>query len=116
MPVFSGSFTTTNLAEILRMLVNAKQSGYLNIRYHDLDGFLAVENGVILNAKTGPYTAMHALFQFVAWREAEFDFQEKPISPEMPRDLAVYDPQVLITGVATKVEELATVPVPHAVP
>jgi hypothetical protein len=109
MPLLSGSFTTTNLAEILRQLVNAKQTGYLNIRYHDIEGFLAVENGVILNAKTGPYTAMHALFQFVTWREADFDFQEKAIERGLERDLAVYDPQVLISGVATKVGELAAI-------
>jgi len=89
------------------MLVNTKQSGHLNMKYKEMEGFLAVENGVIINAKTGPYTALHALFQFVVWREADFDFQEKPIANDLPRDLSVYDSQVLITGVATKVDELA---------
>jgi hypothetical protein len=107
MPVFSGSFATASFAEILRMLVNTKQSGYLNIRYKDLEGFLAVENGVIINAKTGSYTGLHALFQFVVWREADFEFQEKPVAKDLLRDLSVYEPQVLITGVATKVDELA---------
>ena len=72
-----------------------------------MEGFLAVENGIILHAQTGTYLGLHALFQFVVWREAEFDFQEKPIEAGLPRDLSVYDPQTLITGVATKVDELA---------
>jgi len=107
MPVFSGSFATASLAEVLRMIVNTKQSGYLNIRGKDQEGFLAVENGVIVHAQTGTYLGLHALFQFVVWREAEFDFQEKPIEVDLMRDLSVYDPQTLITGVATKVDELA---------
>jgi len=107
MPVFSGSFATASLAEVLRMLVNTKQSGYLNIRYKDQEGFLVVENGILIYAKTGAYAGLHALFQFVVWREAEFDFQEKSLETGLSRELSVYDPQVLVTGVATKVDELA---------
>ena len=70
------------------------------------EGFLAVENGVIVNAKIGVYTALHALFQFVGWREAKFDFHERPMPVDLSRDLAVYDAEVLITGVAFKVEEM----------
>jgi len=107
MAVFSGNFTTASLAEVLRMLVNTKQSGYLNIRRGDLEGFLAIEKGIILYAKTGSHIALHALFQFIVWRDAEFNFQEKPVESDLPRDLSVYDPQVLIAGVVVKVDELA---------
>ena len=37
--------------------------------------------------------------------EAQHALQEGSIPPDAPRDLAVYDPQVLITGVAFKVDE-----------
>lgn len=107
MPVFSGTFSTASLAEVLRMLVNTKQTGYLKIRHDDREGFLAVEDGIIVNAKTGSHMALHALFQFVIWREAQFEFQEQPLAPDLSRDLSVYDAQVLIAGVATKVDELA---------
>jgi len=107
MSVTSGNIRTSSLAETLRLLVNGNQTGYLKIREGDSEGFLAVENGIIVNAKTGPMMALHALFQFVGWREATFDFHERPMPVELSRDLAVYEPQVLIEGVAFKEDELA---------
>jgi hypothetical protein len=90
----------------MRALVNTKQTGYLKLRNGELEGFIAVENGTIVNARMGPYTALHALFQFVGWHEARMEFHERPMAEELGRDLAVYDPQVLISGVTAKVEEL----------
>jgi len=107
MPVSSGTFNTSSLTEILRMLVNSNQTGYLRIKEGEREGFLSVENGVIVNARIGSTIALHALFQFVAWRTASFDFHERPLPPDQTRDLAVYDPEVLITGIAFKEEELA---------
>jgi hypothetical protein len=107
MPVFSGSFSTASLAEVLRMLINTKQTGCLTMKQGEHEGMLAVENGIIINAKTGGYTGLHALFQFVVWREAQFEFGERPVPADLTRDLSVYDPQVLIAGVVIKVDELA---------
>jgi len=106
MPLLSGTFATSNLTEILRVIVNAKQTGYLKMKEGEQEGYLAVENGIILHARAGSDTGLHALFQFVGWREARFDFHERPMAADLSRDLAVYDPQVLITGVAFKVDEL----------
>ena len=92
--------------EFLRVIVNAKQTGYLKIKEGEQEGCLAVENGIILHARAGSDTGLPALFQFVGWREARFDFHERPMPADLSRDLAVYDPQVLIAGVAFKVEEL----------
>ena len=105
MPPLSGTFSTSNLTEILRVIVNAKQTGYLKMVEGEQEGCLAVENGIILHARAGSDTGLHALFQFVGWREARFDFHERPMPADLPRDLAVYDPQVLLTGVAYKVDE-----------
>jgi len=88
------------------MLVNGSQTGYLKIKEGEKEGFLALENGTIINARIGNIVALHALFQFVAWREATFDFHERPLPADLSRDLAVYEPQVLIEGVAFKEEEL----------
>ena len=106
MPVSTGSLHASSLTEILRALVNAKQTGYLKIKEGEQEGFLALENGTIINAAAGSSVALQALFQFVGWREARFDFQPRSIPADMARDLAVYDPQVLIDGVAFKEEEL----------
>jgi hypothetical protein len=106
MPQLSETFATSNLTEILRVIVNAKQTGYLKIKEGQQEGCLAVENGIILHARAGSDTGLHALFQFVGWREAHFEFHERPMPADLSRDLAVYDPQVLITGVAFKVDEL----------
>ncbi|MCE0484662.1 MAG: DUF4388 domain-containing protein [Methylacidiphilales bacterium] len=106
MLVTSGSLSGTNLAEILRCLVNSKQTGYLKITEGEEEGCVAVENGVILNARTGTYTGLHALFQFVGWRDARIEFREAAVEADAMRDLAVYDPDVLITGVAHKEYEL----------
>jgi len=106
MPLLSGTFGTSNLTEILRIIVDAKQTGYLKMKEGGQEGCLAVENGVILQARAGSDTGLHALFQFVGWREARFDFHERPMPADLSHDLAVYDPEVLITGVAFKVDEL----------
>jgi len=90
----------------LRVVVDAKQTGYLKMKEGGQEGWLAVENGVILQARAGSDTGLHALFQFVGWRQARFDFHERPMPADLSRDLAVYDPEVLITGVAFKVDEL----------
>ncbi len=87
------------------MLINSKQSGYLQIKEGDQEGFIAVENGQIVDAKTGPYLALHALFEFVGWHHARFNFEEGPIPADSTRDLQAYEPQVLIVGVAAKGEE-----------
>ncbi len=89
------------------MLVNGSQTGFLKIREGEQEGFLALENGVIVNAKIGAIVALHALFQFVGWRDATFDFHERPLPADLSRDLAVYEPQVLIEGVAFKEDELS---------
>jgi hypothetical protein len=106
MALLSGTFATSNLAEILRNIVKTKQTGYLKIKEGEQEGYLAVEDGIILHARAGSETGLHPLFQFVGWREARFDFHERPMPADLPRDLAVYDPEVLITGVAFKVDEL----------
>ena len=106
MPPLSGTFGTSTLTQILRIIVDAKQTGYLNMREAGQEGCLAVENGIILQARAGSDTGLHALFQFVGWRGARFDFHERPMPADLSRDLAVYDPGVLITGVAFKVDEL----------
>jgi hypothetical protein len=106
MPLLSGTFGTSTLTEILRIIVDGKQTGYLKIKEGGQEGCLAVENGIILQARAGADTGLHALFQFVGWREARFDFHERPMPEDLSRDLAVYAPEVLITGVAFKVDEL----------
>jgi hypothetical protein len=106
MPLLSGTFATSNLTEILKIIVKGRQTGYLKMKEGDLEGCLAVENGIILHARAGFYTGLHALFQFVAWRGALYEFHERPMPGDLLRDLAVYDPEVLITGVAFKVDEL----------
>ncbi len=106
MPSPSGAESLpTTLIDILRTIVEVRRTGYLKIKEGDREGCLSVENGVILSARAGTATGLPALFQFVAWREAKFDFQERPLRMDTARDLAVYDPHVLLTGVAFKVEE-----------
>jgi hypothetical protein len=103
----SGSIASSTLTEILRGVINAKQTGYLKVKEGEEEGCLSIENGVLLNARAGTRTGLPALFQFVAWRGAKYDFVEKALPAEVSRDLAVYDPEVLLTGVAFKVDELA---------
>jgi hypothetical protein len=95
------------MSEVIRKLVKTKQTGYLKIREGDQEGFLAIENGVIIHARTGACVALQALFQFVGWQAGAFDFHERPLPVDLSRDLAVYDPRVLIEGVAFKEQELA---------
>jgi hypothetical protein len=102
----SGAFPTSNLTEILRRTVETKQTGYLKIKAGAQEGCISIENGIILSARAGNDTGLHALFQFVGWRDAKLEFQERAVRGDLLRDLAVYDPQVLITGVAFKVDEL----------
>jgi len=107
MPQLSGTFATTNLAEILKVVVSVKQTGCLKMKEGEREGCLWAENGIILHARAGSATGLPALFQFVGWREAQYEFLERPVPADLVRDLAVYDSQVLITGVAFKEDELA---------
>ncbi len=102
----SPAAAASSLTEILKTIIEVKQTGYLKIKDGNNDGCLAVENGVLLSARAGSASGLPALFQFVGWREAKFDFQERPVKPDTARDLAVYDPQVLLTGVTFKVDEM----------
>ena len=85
------------------MLVQAKQTGILVLQHDEAEGFVSMENGMILNAKAGADSGMRALFEFVGWPEARFEFRQQALAPDLKRDLAVYDPDVLIAGVAEKV-------------
>jgi len=105
MPFPSGTFATSTLTDILRIIVDAKHTGCLKLKDAQQEGCLAIENGIILHACAGTSTGLPALFQFVGWREAKFEFLERPMPADLVRDLAVYDPEVLITGVAFKVDE-----------
>jgi hypothetical protein len=106
--------SSPHLTDILKTIVEVKQTGYLKLADGNNEGCLAVENGVMLCARAGSATGLPALFQFVSWREAKIEFQEKPIRVDTARDLAVYDPHVLLDGVLFKVEEqnllLAAIP------
>jgi hypothetical protein len=106
MPLPTGTFASSNLTEVLRVIVNAKQTGYLKITEGDQEGCVTIENGIILHARAGSSKGLTALFQFVGWREGRYEFQERLLPGDVSRDLAVYDPEVLITGVAFKVDEL----------
>jgi hypothetical protein len=108
-PAFSGTFAATSLAEVLKMLVQAKQTGNLLIDNDGIKGAVALENGLIINARADECVGMHALFQFVAWHGAHFEFHEQPLAPDLTRDLSVYDPGVLITGVAAKTDACAEI-------
>lgn len=107
MPAFAGNLNTISLAEVLRLLVATKQTGLLKLTMGSEQGHLALENGQILHAIAGPLVGAPALYQFIVWRDANFEFAEQPIPPAAPRDLAAYDPQTLIDGVAKKIDELA---------
>jgi hypothetical protein len=105
MSLSSETFESSNFTEILRRTVETKQTGCLKVKEGLQEGCIAIENGTILHARAGNDTGLHALFQFVGWREAKFEFQERAIRTDLSRDLAVYDPQVLITGIVFKTEE-----------
>jgi hypothetical protein len=113
-PSLDAAPSSSPLTDILKAIIEVRQTGYLKIKDGDNEGCLTVENGVILHARAGSETGLPALFQFVGWRYAKFDFQERPVKADGARDLAVYDPQVLLTGVAFKVDEqnllLAAIP------
>lgn len=107
MPEFAGSFTTINLAEVMRMLSGTHQSGVLHLSMGTDNGTLSMENGTFLNAATGALTGAPALYQFILWREGDFRFDESDIPPEASRELAEFDTHTLIDGVARKIDELA---------
>jgi hypothetical protein len=99
------SVTTSNLVDILRSVVETKQTGYVKLTDGAQEGCVAVENGNILHAKTGSARGLPALFQFVSWRDARIDFHERPMPTDLVRDLASYESHVLLSGIAFKVDE-----------
>lgn len=107
MPEFAGNFKTVNLAEVLRMLTMTRQTGILRLTMGLEQGFLGLDQGLIVSAVTGNTVGPQALYQFILWREADFIFKEQPLDASVSRELASYDPTILIDGVAKKIDELA---------
>ena len=86
--------------------MRSSKTGHLTIRQGSEEGVCDPgERNDRECQKPPPRPAWAALFHFVAWHEAKFNFKEGPIGSDYARDLAVYDPQVLITGVALKLDE-----------
>jgi hypothetical protein len=105
MPLPTATCATSNLTDILRSVVDAKQTGYLKLKDTTQEGCIAIENGNILHAKTGTSRGLPALFQFVGWRDAKVEFHERPMPPDLVRDLAAYESHLLLTGIAFKIDE-----------
>ena len=101
-PATAVTFATSNLAEILRMLVQAKQTGTLTLHNDAQQGSVALENGMILSARTENESGMTALFHLVSWPDPHFEFKEQPLAAGVSRDLADYEAEVLLKGLEKK--------------
>lgn len=107
MPQFAGNINKVGLAEVLRLLTGTKQTGQLVLKQGPDDGAIAMDQGILVHAETGPDNGMPAIFQIILWRDARFEFVEAPLEAKKSRELAGFETKVIIDGIARKIDELA---------
>lgn len=72
-----GSLESINLADIMQLVSNSRQSGKFVLRKSDgTEGYIIVDYGEIIHAEVGNYIGEDAVFTLISWGKGDFEFQE----------------------------------------
>lgn len=72
-----GSLESINLADIMQLVSNSRQSGKFELSKDDNQkGYIVVKNGEIIHAEMDNFTGTDALFTLFSWGQGEFVFKE----------------------------------------
>jgi hypothetical protein len=72
-----GSLTSINLADIIQLVSNSKQTGrFILTRTNGQQGTIYLKKGEIIHAEAEVFKDEDAIFTLIAWDEGEFIFEE----------------------------------------
>jgi hypothetical protein len=72
-----GSLTSINLADIIQLVSNSKQTGrFILTRTNGQQGMIYLKKGEIIHATVEEFKGEDAIFTLIAWDEGEFIFEE----------------------------------------
>ncbi len=72
-----GSLDSINLADIMQLVSNSKQSGrFVLSKGIDNKGYIYIKSGEIIHSSIGNYAGEDAVFTLIAWSKGEFVFEE----------------------------------------
>ena len=73
----SGSLTSVNLAEIMQLISNSKQTGRFIITKNTGEkGFIYINKGEIIHSEVENFKGEDAVFTLTSWEQGEFVFEE----------------------------------------
>jgi hypothetical protein len=73
----SGSLTSINLADIIQLVSNSKQTGrFVLTRNTGQKGAIYLKGGEIVHAEVEEFKGEDAMFTLISWSEGEFVFEE----------------------------------------
>ena len=77
----SGSLQSINLADIMQLVSNSKQSGkFILTKNTGEKGIIYINNGDIVHAEVETFVGEDAVFTLTAWNEGDFIFEEGKIN------------------------------------
>jgi hypothetical protein len=72
-----GSLTSINLADIIQLVSNSKQTGrFVLTRASGQNGFIYLKAGEIVHAEVEDFTGEDAIFTLISWNDGEFVIEE----------------------------------------
>ncbi len=72
-----GSLTSINLADIIQLVSNSKQTGrFILSRSTGQKGYIHLKNGEIVHAEVEEFKGEDAIFTLISWNDGEFVFEE----------------------------------------
>jgi len=76
-----GSLESINLADIMQLVSNSKQSGRFILQKNTGEkGYIYIKNGEIIHSEVGNFKGEDAVFTLTAWSVGEFEFEESDFS------------------------------------
>ena len=72
-----GSLDSVNLADIMQLVSNSRQSGrFVLSKDTGTTGYIIIKNGEIIHSKVDNFRGEDALFTLIAWGKGDFVFEE----------------------------------------
>lgn len=78
-----GSLESVNLADILQLVSNSRQSGrFVLTKDTGSKGYIVIKNGDIIHSEMENFIGEDAVFTLISWGKGDFIFEEGPIEAE----------------------------------
>lgn len=98
-----GSLESINLADIMQLVSNSKQSGRFILTKDELNkGYIIIKNGEIIHSEVGNFKGEDAVFTLISWGKGDFNFEPGIFNAEVTITRSVTS---LLMEAARKIDE-----------